>query len=51
MNDADVYEVELNKDACLRVYKAMLKAHDVRTSKKELLKSLVEQAKEAYEAE
>ena len=50
MNDADVYEVDLNKDACLRVYNAMVKAHDVRTSKKELLKSLVEQAKKAYEA-
>ena len=51
VNYADAYEVELNKIACLRVYKAMLKANDVRTLKKEVLKSLVEQAKEACEAE
>lgn len=42
VNDAPTYEAMMNKYVCLRAYKEMLKAHDVRTSKEELLKSLVE---------
>lgn len=49
--DADRYAVHKNKDACLRAYKDMVQAHDVKTSTKELLKSLVKLAKERYEAE
>ncbi|XP_037418397.1 uncharacterized protein LOC119282183 [Triticum dicoccoides] len=49
--DADRYQVHKNKDSCLRAYKDMVEAHEVKTSKKELLKSLVELAKETYKAE
>lgn len=38
VNDAHKYEVELNKDACLKTYKDMVSTHDVRTSKEKLLK-------------
>ncbi|VAH98225.1 unnamed protein product [Triticum turgidum subsp. durum] len=49
---AYIYDVHMNKDSCLRVYKDMVEAHEViKTSKKELLESLVELANETYEAE
>ncbi|XP_044973969.1 uncharacterized protein LOC123441812 [Hordeum vulgare subsp. vulgare] len=50
-NDADKYEVKLDKDACLKVSRQMLKVLFFRTRKKGLLEYFVEHAKEAYEAE
>ncbi|KAE8775753.1 hypothetical protein D1007_51707 [Hordeum vulgare] len=50
-SDADKYEVKLDKDACLKVSRQMLKVLDFRTRKKGLLKEFIDQAKEAYEAE
>ncbi|KAM3193797.1 hypothetical protein ACQJBY_070432 [Aegilops geniculata] len=41
-NDANRYDVLMNKHACLRVYDEMVEANDVRKSKGELLRSLVE---------
>ncbi|XP_044972615.1 uncharacterized protein LOC123440098 [Hordeum vulgare subsp. vulgare] len=51
LSDADKYEVKLDKDACSKVSRQMLKVLDFRTRKKGLLKEFVDQAKEAYEAE
>jgi hypothetical protein len=51
VNDAQLYEIVLNKESCLQTYNRMMYAHKVKTAKKELLKLLVEKAKEAYEAE
>ncbi|XP_037418395.1 uncharacterized protein LOC119282182 [Triticum dicoccoides] len=48
---AYIYNVHKNKDSCLRVYKDMVEAHEIKTSKKELLKSLVELANKTYEAQ
>ncbi|KAE8785516.1 putative membrane protein [Hordeum vulgare] len=50
-NDADKYEVKLDKDACLKVSRQMLKVLFFRTRKKGLLEYFVEHAKESYEAE
>ena len=42
VNDASKYEALVNKYALFRAYKEILKAHNDRISKEELLKSLVE---------
>ncbi|XP_048567149.1 cysteine-rich receptor-like protein kinase 44 [Triticum urartu] len=51
VNDADKYEVKLDKDACLKVSRQMLQVYDFRAHVKKLLKGCVLRAKEAYEAE
>ncbi|XP_047054670.1 nucleolar protein 58-like [Lolium rigidum] len=50
VKDAPLYENVLDMDSCLGIYNHMMYAHKVRIKKKELLKSLIEEAKEAYEA-
>ncbi|XP_073351738.1 probable nucleolar protein 5-2 [Aegilops tauschii subsp. strangulata] len=48
---AYICDLHKKKDSCLTVYKDMVEAHEVKTSKKGLVKSLVELANETYEAE
>ncbi|XP_037418785.1 probable nucleolar protein 5-1 [Triticum dicoccoides] len=50
-NDADKYEVKLDKDACLKVSRQMIAVFHFRNDKKILLKKYVAQALDAYEAE
>lgn len=51
MKDAPLYENLLDIDSCLGIYYHMMHAQKVRNKKKkELLKSLIEEAKKAYEA-
>jgi hypothetical protein len=51
VNDAQLYETVLYKAPCLRDYNDMVYARQVKTKKKEILKLLLDKAKEAYEAE
>jgi hypothetical protein len=45
IEDRDTYDAYLDKYECLRTYKVMIEAHDVRTRSEKRLKFLVEQAK------
>ncbi|EMS67004.1 hypothetical protein TRIUR3_21772 [Triticum urartu] len=51
VNDADKYEVKLDKDACLKVSRQMITVFHFRNDKKILLKKYIAQALDAYEAE
>lgn len=50
VNGADKYEGVLVKDACLKLSRQIVKAHDARIKKRKLLKKYVAQAKKAYAA-
>jgi hypothetical protein len=50
VKDAPLYEGVLYMGSWMGIYSHMMYAHKVRIEKEQLLKSLVEEAKEAYEA-